>query len=105
MQRLYRYFAALLLGATLIAPVGIQAANPQDRDREQREQRQRARRYYDREHKDYHNWDGNEDNAYRRWITEERHEQYRDFGRLKRDQQSAYWSWRHQHPDNDRDRH
>ena len=104
MQRLYRYFAALLLGATLIAPVGIQAANPQEEHRE-REQQQRAKRYYDREHKDYHNWDANEDSAYRRWMTEERHEQYRDFGRLKRDQQTAYWSWRHQHPDNDRDRH
>ena len=60
----------------------------------------KVRRYYDREHKDYHEWNEAENAAYRHWLMEERHEhEYRDLNRLKRAEQSEYWRWRHEHPD------
>jgi hypothetical protein len=57
-------------------------------------------RIYDTEHRDYHAWDGREDRAYRSYLGE-RHENYREYGKLDRDQQSDYWKWRHDHPDAD----
>ena len=79
-------------------------AATQDRDDRDKDHDKRAdnHRYYDKRHKDYHTWDANEDNAYRRYQAE-RNEK-REFARLNSRQQSAYWDWRHQHPDNDRDR-
>jgi hypothetical protein len=57
-------------------------------------------RVYDRDHHDYHNWDNREDQAYRRYLGE-RHEDYRDFSKLNRNEQNDYWNWRHSHPDSD----
>ena len=56
---------------------------------------------YDRDHKDYHNWDDREDRAYRQW-REERHEAYVDYDKLDAKRQREYWKWRHEHGDNDR---
>jgi hypothetical protein len=100
MQRLHRYLVSLLLGAALIATVGIQAKesdrNCQDKDN---------RGYYDRDHKDCHGWDDREDRAYRKWW-QAKHKTHREFSKLKAKQQSEYWKWRHEHPDDDdRDRH
>lgn len=99
MQRTQRYLASLFLGAALLAPLSVHASfNPID-DKHDRDDK-KAKRYYDREHKDYHDWDDHERAAYRHWWTEERHEnQYRDYARLKRDQQAEYWKWRHEHMD------
>jgi hypothetical protein len=93
---MYRYLGSLLLGAALIAPVGIRANNNPGDDRREDA---RERRYYDRDHRDYHLWDDREDGRYRHWRAE-RHEAYRPFYKVKRAQQRAYWKWRHEHPDN-----
>lgn len=63
-------------------------------------------RVYDPYYSDYHDWDRNEDLAYRHWLAE-RHYDYREYSRLDRDQQRDYWTWRHAHhdQDHDRDRH
>jgi hypothetical protein len=53
-------------------------------------------RIYDRSHKDYHPWSGDEDRAYRGYLVE-RHRSYRPISRTTRRQQAAYWQWRHQH--------
>jgi hypothetical protein len=55
MQRLNRYLGSLLVGAALIAPVGIQAKNCPDKG------------YYDRDRKDCHNWDDHQARAYQSW--------------------------------------
>jgi hypothetical protein len=105
MHRMCRYLGSLLLGAALIAPVGVRANNNPGDDRRQdaRERNERnQRRYYDRDHRDYHRWDAREDARYRQWRAE-RHAAYRPFHKVKRAQQRAYWKWRHEHPD-DRDR-
>jgi hypothetical protein len=68
MQRIHRYLGSLLLGVTLIAPVGIQAGNNfrDDCSYDAREQNERnQRRYYDRDHRDYHQRNDREDGRYR----------------------------------------
>ena len=55
-------------------------------------------RYYDRGHADYHVWGDNESVFYNQWIVES-HRDRKDFGKLRRGDQQAYWRWRHDHPD------
>ena len=54
------------------------------------------RRIYDREHRDYHAWNTDEDRFYRDYLTEH-HRPYLTFSRMNRKQQHAYWQWRHDH--------
>jgi hypothetical protein len=108
-MRIYRHVGSFLLGAALIAPAGMLAGtNFQDDhhqdDKHRNRDEQSQRRYYDKSHKDYHNWDDREAGAYQRWTTEN-HRDNRDFAHLKHKEQSEYWNWRHDHPDDDRDRH
>ena len=102
MHRGYRYLGSLILAAGLAAPVAsMAAARPQDdRDdrKEENRQRENTKRYYDRHHKDYHNWDANEDRSYQRYQTE--HHERRAFVELSIRQQGVYWNWRHSNPDN-----
>lgn len=81
--------SALLLGASLIAPV---AARADDKNHHEK-------RYYDKQGKDYHTWNSNEDRAYRQYLTDQ-HSDYRDFNKVNRGQQQQYFTWRHTHPDN-----
>ena len=60
-----RYLGSLLLGAALCAPV-VMYAQDEHHDK----------RYYDREKKDYHEWNEREEHAYRHWLQEERHREY-----------------------------
>ena len=106
MLRIHRYLGSLLLGVTMVVPIVVTASpNPQDREERREERRERQRRYYDRNHRDYHVWNDREDGAYRRWLDEKHYRTRRRFYRLKRNEQSEYWEWRHRHPDNDGDRH
>jgi len=98
-HRGYRFLSSLILTAVFAAPLAMAAARPQDdRDRkEENRQGENHKRYYDKHHKDYHTWDGNEDRAYQRYQTE-RHER-RAFIELNSRQQTVYWDWRHSNPD------
>jgi Ni/Co efflux regulator RcnB len=104
MHRGYRYFfSSLFLTAALAAPSAISAAaRPQDNGRQEENHRddKDKNRVYDRAHKDYHNWDGNEDRSYRQYLGE-KHRDYRPFSETKPKEQTAYWNWRHSHPDQD----
>lgn len=73
-------------------------ATPQEEHRDQDRDKDHAKRFYDRKHRDYHEWGPQEDAAYRRWVAE-RHRKYAEFGKLSPAQQQAYWNWRHEHPD------
>ncbi len=103
MHRGYRLLSSLLLTATLASPVALMAAaNPQDeknQDHKNQENRQgeNNKRYYDKSHKQYHTWDSKEDSAYQRYQAE--HHEKRAFDQLSSKQQTAYWNWRHDHPD------
>jgi hypothetical protein len=99
MHRGYRYLTSLFLTAALAAPIAMMGASPQDnRSQEERRRDNENHRYYDRNHKDYHQWDNNEDRAYQRYQTE--HHQKRVFIQLNSRQQGVYWTWRHNNPDN-----
>jgi hypothetical protein len=87
-MRRFRILSGLLLGAALILPVAVSA---DDRDHD--------RRYYDRDGHDYHQWNGQEDRAYRAYLGEQ-HQDYREFRRVKPVHQREYFKWRHEHPDN-----
>ncbi len=106
MHRGCQYFlGTFLLTAVLAAPTAISAtaklqdAGGQSDDHQRDKDRNRI---YDRDHKDYHNWDDNEDRSYRLYLGE-RHREYRPFVELKAKDQRAYWNWRHNHPDQGHD--
>jgi len=92
MHRSYRFIASLFLAAALVAPISIMAAPAP--------QANVQIRVYDRDHRDYHNWDDREDHAYRGYLVE-RHRNYRAYDRQNRRSQRDYWNWRHSHPDHD----
>jgi heat shock protein HspQ len=82
--------STLVLGtAMMIGPVAARADDANHHEK----------RYYDRNGKDYHTWNDNEDRAYRAYLTEQQRA-YREFNREKRPQQQQYFAWRHRHPDN-----
>jgi len=87
------FLGSFAMAAALAVPAIIATATLQA-------QRAVVVRVYDRDHKDYHHWDGREDRAYRGYMVEQRRD-YRIFRRLKRPEQRLYWKWRHEHPDHD----
>jgi len=98
MQRTHRYLSSLLLSAVLIAPLGLQAIPTEDRDHNC------PNGSYDRDRRDCHTWDDHENRAYQTW-EQGKHKTHREFAKLKGKEQSQYYKWRHEHPDNDGDRH
>ncbi len=94
MPNFNRYFSLLLLGAALAAPA-VTMAGPKPQ-----EPSVQVVRVYDRDHRDYHNWDDREDRAYRRYYVVQRRT-YRGYDRQNARAQRKYWRWRHRHPDND----
>lgn len=84
--------ASVLLAAAVIVVAGAPAMRGQQDVREVRQDQ--PQRVYDAVHKDYHIWDAQEDEAYRRWLDEER-EPYVYHGQLSEKTQRDYWKWRH----------
>lgn len=96
-----RWICCLLLSFVLVASNAVMARQDQDdkRQDESRHSDNGNRRVYDPDHKDYHNWDGQEDQDWRQYLSEH-HKKYRDYSHASKRDQSAYWNERHQ---NDRD--
>jgi hypothetical protein len=91
MHRSYRYVASIFLTTALVAPVAIlAAAKPQDASVQVR--------VYDKDHKDYHNWDDHENAAWGRFLVE-KHRKEHEFVKADKKEQAEYWNWRHSHPD------
>jgi hypothetical protein len=82
----FLFLSALFFGATLITPMAVKADDHHEK------------RYYDREGRDYHTWNNQEDRAYRLYLGEQ-HRDYREFRRTKAPEQRQYFKWRHEHPD------
>jgi hypothetical protein len=91
MNRRDQFLLSLLLVSALIVPMRAAAYPKQDRQ-------ENSQRIYDKDHKDYHNWDNSEDREWRQYQSDH-HQDYRDFSKASKRQQSAYWNWRHAHPD------
>jgi len=87
-MRRFLILSAFVLSATLIGPAAARAGDGDHHDK----------RYYDRDGRDYHTWNNNEDRAYRAYLQEQ-HQEYREFRGVRRPQQQQYFKWRHEHPD------
>jgi hypothetical protein len=81
-----RFAPGLLLALSLAVPV---AASADDH----------AKRYYDKEHKDYHEWNSNEERSYNVYLGERRITVH-TWTKAKPRERQDYWKWRHEHPDN-----
>ncbi len=79
-----RFLTSLIFAGALAAPLIVSAQPPH--------------KYYDKTHKDYHEWNSNEDNMYHQFLTE-RHVKVHEFEKAKPSEQQAYWKWRHEHGD------
>ena len=87
-----RFLNAALLAAALLTPIAIAPIALRAEDRNA------ARTYHDKQRNDDHQWNGQEDRAYRMWAKEN-HRKYSDFSKLKENDQQSYWGWRHDHSD------
>ena len=61
-------------------------------------------RLYDPYYTDYHVWTRDEAIYYRQWSNENHRDANRDFRRLTHEEQKEYWTWQHNHGDQDHDR-
>jgi hypothetical protein len=77
--------AGLCMAASLIAPVVVTA-----------EEHHGEKRYYDKNGRDYHYWNGDEDRQYRAYVVEQ-HRQYVPFVRVKVRERQEYFRYRHEH--------
>jgi hypothetical protein len=91
MHLAHRYITSLFLTAAIAAPVAILAAPVPQEARVQV-------RVYDKQHKDYHNWDDNENRSWGQYLNEN-HKNSHEFSKANKREQSSYWNWRHSHPD------
>ena len=82
-----RNLSVFLLSACLFLPVALTADDNHN-----------DKRYYDKDHHDYHTWNNQEDRAYRVYLGEQ-HRDYREFGQENKSRQRQYFTWRHEHPD------
>ena len=90
---MHRFFivSALALSTALMGPVAAQ-------QRDEKAPQQNQKSYYDKQAKDTHTWNANEDKAY--GVYQDRqHQSHADFDKAKPAQQQAYFKWRHQNPD------
>jgi hypothetical protein len=91
MRSKHEFIASLLLTAALAVPVVVMAVpGPQEASVQVR--------VYDKNHKDYHNWDDNENRAWGTFLVEN-HRDHHEYSKSNKKEQSEYWNWRHAHPD------
>ena len=107
MKGLLRNFGSLLLAGFITAPIAMYAQD-RDYDRDDRDHDKNSR-VYDPYRHDYHNWNDDEDRTYRQWYGQTYNgREYRDYRKLNKKNQRAYWTYRHDHDkdhDHDNDRH
>jgi hypothetical protein len=80
------FWHTAVLGAAMLAPLAIAPTALQ------------AQSYHDAAHNDDHQWNGQEDKAYRIYVKQN-HRRYKAFAKLNDSDQQAYWGWRHEHSD------
>jgi hypothetical protein len=89
---MHRVFSALLMTATLAAPMAAPASALAG---EPRANATITLRIFDPYRRDYHAWDVREERAYRAYLAE-RHRSYITYERQRLAQRRAYWRWRHE---------
>ena len=94
--------ASAFLLVAMIVPAGALVVQATDDGQQAQGQDAQDNRVYDPAFKDYHVWDAREEEAYRRWLDQQR-EPYVYHGQLSERTQRDYWKWRHK--DMKRERH
>lgn len=84
---------SLSLALSLLAPLALRADDHDRHDRDHDDHR-----FYDKKHRDYHNFDDHEDRAWRMYWQQHHHD-YIAWDRASARQQQDYWNWRHSHSD------
>lgn len=85
-----KFLSAVFLSFALLAPVALQGQDSHDQDQN--------KRVYDSTHKDYHEWNANEDRAFHQYLKDN-HKKDHDWSKASKKEQNNYWNWRHEHPD------
>jgi hypothetical protein len=91
MRRAYTCFSSLVLSAALLIPATTIATPRGQDDRDHHDDNQRV---YDAEHKDYHNWNKDEDQQWKQYLKNQ-HSNYHDYSKADKKEQASYWNWRH----------
>jgi hypothetical protein len=86
------FLNAALLSAALLTPLAISPALLLAADKRV------AVTYHDKQHNDDHQWNPNEDKAYRVYVRDN-HRKSVTFSKLPDTDQQNYWGWRHEHSD------
>jgi hypothetical protein len=81
------FLSSLVLIAVFVAPVSAIAASKETSV---------SVRVYDKDHKDYHNWDDHENKQWGVYLSEN-HKKYHEYSKSNKKEQSNYWNWRHSH--------
>jgi hypothetical protein len=82
MHRVHHYVASLFLSAAIVAPGALMAIPVPQQVGVQL-------RVYDKDHKDYHNWDDHENRAWGQYLTEN-HRNSHEYAKAHRKEQSQY---------------
>jgi hypothetical protein len=88
-----RYVTALFISAALAGSVSVRA--------DEHHSDNQTKRYYDKDARDYHEWNQNENQVYHQYVTEN-HRRDREFAKTTRAEKKDYFKWRHGHPDQDK---
>ena len=88
-----RCLTALFISAALAGSVPVRADDHHSDNQ--------TKRYYDKDARDYHEWNQNENQVYHQYVIDN-HKRDRDFSRTTRTEKKDYFKWRHDHPDQDR---
>jgi uncharacterized protein YxeA len=83
---------SVLIALTLCAAISIGSGNALAQERRD------GRDYYDKHHRDHHQWNDHEDRAWRIY-NQEHHRNYVEWNRARNRDRQAYWDWRHNHSD------
>jgi len=88
-----RYLTVLFLSAALAGSVAVRADDHHSDSQ--------TKRYYDKDARDYHEWNQHEDQVYHQYVTEN-HKRDREFTKTNNAEKKDYFKWRHEHPDQDK---
>jgi hypothetical protein len=97
--------AVLFSAALLVSTLGFAQDRQEQRGSDRRDSNASRdhrsgdnRAYYDSKRRDWHQWDDQENQSYRRYA-EEHHWKDHDFSNNSEREQQQYWNWQHKHPD------
>ena len=93
-----KFLKTVLVSAAFLVSISASAQDRRDDTHQQEQHGNHQQAYYDSKHRDWHQWNDQENQSYSRYA-EHHHRNNRDFSQSSEREQQQYWSWRHKHPD------